>query len=91
MEMKKILQAFTSGATTPKQIAQSLGVSGDALHSRLDTLLSLGYLEPVGDGCEAEQTPSCSGCNSSPACSSDATAPLSGWRLTEKGKRLLNS
>ncbi len=89
MDMKSILRAFTSGVSSADGLARKLGVSSDAIRSRLDTLCSLGYLEAVGDGCEESKSFACSGCSSSSACASEPASPLTGWRLTDKGKKLV--
>ena len=83
----EILQLVIEGRSV-RQIADKLGLTTEAVLSRLQTMERMGLLSTEedlpGSGCAASKCRSCCGCGASQA------ARIKQYHLTEKGKRMVS-
>jgi DNA-binding MarR family transcriptional regulator len=86
MLMDLLTRIGQGGLHNPTDLAAHLGTSPELLEQMLDDLARMGYLEPVGAGCEPGTCSSCAGC-----CS-----PATGFNsrtlaLTDRGRRAIRA
>lgn len=93
--IRKALRLIDKGSITFSEMALELGMTEADLKNRLETMVMMGHLEAVtipGDSVDPEGH--CPGCVMASTCREDVCSegvPLVGYRLTEKGRRLVRS
>ena len=80
--LRKLLEWVAEGGVhSQAELAQRLGVSEELLAQMLEELARMGYLRPVGAGCQEH----CDGCPLTVRCAVGGPGRI--WTLTEKGGR----
>lgn len=93
--IRKALRLIEKGSITLSAMADELGMTEADLKNRLETMVMMGHLEAVripGDSRDPQLH--CPGCVMASTCRRDVCtdgAPVVGYRLTEKGSRLIGS
>jgi hypothetical protein len=93
--IRKTLAMIDQGSITLSQMALELGMTEADLKSRLETMVMMGHLEAItvpGDANDPEEH--CPGCVMASICKDEVCsegAPVVGYRLTEKGRRIVRS
>lgn len=79
--LEKLLQLVAEGgAHSYRDLTERLSISQAMLEALLEDLARLGYLRPVGEGCEGQ-------CMSCPIGGCSVVGPGHLWSLTAKGAR----
>lgn len=91
--IRKTLALLDGGSITLSEMARELEMSEPDLKNRLEMMVSMGHLEAVSFAPgEAEDGTACPNCVLASVCRDDTCskgAPVVGYRLTEKGRRLV--
>ncbi len=93
--IRNTLTMIDEGSITLSEMALELGMTEADLKSRLETMVMMGHLEAItipGDSDAPEEH--CPGCVMAGTCREDMCSggvPVVGYRLTEKGRRIVRS
>ena len=93
--IRKALRLVEKGSITLSAMAEVLDMTEADLKNRLETMVMMGHLEAVripGDSQDPQLH--CPGCVMASTCRQDVCTdgvPVVGYRLTEKGQRLVSS
>jgi hypothetical protein len=91
--IRKALELIDAGSITLSEMALELGMTEAELKTRLETMVRMGHLEALtipGDAVDPDGH--CPGCLMAGTCRDEVCSdgvPLVGYRLTEKGRRLV--
>ena len=90
--IRKLLILMDQRSMTLTELASEMDMTEADLKSRMEMMVRMGQLEAVMlDGEEPEPDAKCPGCVMASTCRDDTCsegAPVVGYRLTEKGRRL---
>ena len=91
--IRRTLALIDAGSVTLSGLAMELDMTEADLKNRLEMMVAMGHLEAVsipGDAAEPEDH--CPGCVLASTCREDVCSegtPVVGYRLTDKGRRLV--
>jgi hypothetical protein len=91
--IRNALALIDAGSITLSEMALELGLTEAELKARLETMVRMGHLEAVtvpGDAVDPEGH--CPGCLMAGTCRDETCSdgvPVVGYRLTDKGRRLV--